>query len=332
MNILKAVSLKLASTLAFTIMGVQVRYLEGAVPIGQVAFFRSLFALFLIVLVFGWRGELRTAFRTKHPSAHLVRGLFSVVGTFCTFGALARIPIADFTAIAFIAPLITVIFAALLLKERVHVYRWSAVAVGLVGVILMLTPYFGDSVVLASAGTAGVAFALGNALCTAGATIQVKRITATETTSSIMMFATMMVLVASLLTIPFGWVMPSTWLHWGLLISIGVVGGIGQMLFTDSYRYAPASFLAPFDYTSMLWAFVLGYWVFGEAPTLYVVIGSVIVAGAGIFVILRERQLGLRRRRDTPVSAIAVVVADDSDPDAALDKAPDEEGCAFKMP
>lgn len=322
MNIFKAVFLKVASTLLFTIMGVQVRYLEGAVPVGEVAFFRSLFALIPIVVVFGWRGELQTAFKTKRPTAHIVRGMFSVIGTFCTLGALARIPIADFTAIAFIAPLITVVFAALLLKERVHVYRWSAVAVGFVGVILMLTPYFGDRVALTSAAVVGVGLALGNAFSTAGATIQIKRITATETTSSILMFMTIMVMIASLFTIPFGWQMPSSWLHWVLLIGIGVSGGIGQMLFTDSYRYAPASFLAPFDYTSMLWAFMLGYWVFDEVPTLYVIVGSVIVAGAGIYVILRERQLGLRRRRDTPVSAIVTVADDASDPDAELAKAP----------
>ncbi|HEY0236458.1 MAG TPA: DMT family transporter, partial [Afipia sp.] len=144
MNILKAVLLKISSTLMFVVMGAQVRYLEGTFPVGQVAFFRSLFSLIPILLVFGWRGELRGVFKTMYPSAHFVRGIFSVVGTFCTFGALARIPIADFTAIAFLAPLITVVFAALILKEHVHVYRWSAVVVGFVGVILMLTPYFRD--------------------------------------------------------------------------------------------------------------------------------------------------------------------------------------------
>jgi len=115
MNIVKAVSFKVASTLMFAVMGAQVRYLAGAYPEGQVAFFRSVFALIPILVVFGWRGQLKGALRTERPSDHLLRGVFSVVGTFATFAALARIPIADFTAIAFASPLITVIFAAVFL-------------------------------------------------------------------------------------------------------------------------------------------------------------------------------------------------------------------------
>jgi drug/metabolite transporter (DMT)-like permease len=318
MHIVKAVSFKVASTLMFTIMGAQVRYLAGAYPEGQVAFFRSVFALIPILIVFGWRGQLRGALRTKRPSDHLLRGFFSIVGTFCTMAALARIPIADFTAIAFLAPLITVIFAAIFLKEHVHAYRWSAVAFGFGGVILMLTPYARDHVALTSAMTIGLFFALTNAFTAGGASIQIRRLTATETTSSIVIFMTLLVLFVSLLTAPFGWRMPATWQDVAVLAGIGVAGGLGQIFFTDSYRFAPASFLAPFDYTAMLWAFILGYWFFGEVPTLYVVIGAIVVASAGIFVILRERYLGLKRLRDTPVAAIATMADAEEDPDAPV--------------
>jgi drug/metabolite transporter (DMT)-like permease len=318
MNIVKAVSFKLASTLMFTVMGVQVRYLGGAYPEGQVAFFRSMFALIPILIVFGWRGQLKGALRTQRPSDHLLRGVFSVVGTFCTFAALARIPIADFTAIAFVAPLITVVFAAVFLKEHVHAYRWSAVAFGFGGVILMLTPYARDHGALTTSMAIGLLFALTNAFTAGGASIQIRRLTATETTSSIVIFMTLLVLLVSLLTAPFGWLMPSTWQDVAILAGIGIAGGLGQIFFTDSYRFAPASFLAPFDYTAMLWAFMLGYWFFGEVPTAYVVCGAVVVASAGIFVILRERYLGLKRLRDTPVAAIATIADDEEDPDAPV--------------
>src|ERR1700709_770125 len=112
--------------------------------------------------------------------------------------------------------------------------------------------------------------------------------------------------------------MPTPQSEVALLIGIGISGGLGQMLFTDSYRYAPASFLAPFDYMSMLWAFLLGYWVFGEVPTPFVIGGAVIVAVAGIFVILRERQLGLKRLRETPMSQISTMADDEADPDAPV--------------
>lgn len=318
MHIVKAVSFKITSTLMFAIMGAQVRYLAGAYPEGQVAFFRSLFALIPVLIVFGWRKQLRGALKTKRPSDHLVRGIFSVVGTFCTFAALARIPIADFTAIAFVAPLITVVLAALFLKEKVHAYRWSAVVVGFGGVILMLTPYFGAHVAFTSSAILGLGFALLNALSGGGASIQIRRLTATETTSSIVIFMTLLVMLVSLLTLPFGWRMPASMTDMVLLIGVGISGGLGQIFFTDSYRFAPASFLAPFDYTAMLWAFILGYWFFGEVPTLYVIIGAVVVAAAGIFVILRERYLGLKRLRDTPVAAIATIADGEEDPDAPV--------------
>lgn len=317
MNIFKAVSLKIGSTMAFAMMGALGRYLGSAIPLGEIVFCRGLFALIPIVLFFGWRGQLSGALRTSRFSAHLVRGSFSVIGTFCTFGALARLPIADVTAIAFIAPLITVVFAAIFLKEKVHVYRWSAVAVGFSGVILMLSPYFHNHAALDTAMTIGLVLALMNAFTAGGATIQIRRLTSTETSASIVVIMTLIVMAASLVTAPFGWRMPTGW-ELTLLIGIGIFGGLGQMLFTESYRYAPASFLAPFDYTAMLWAFLLGFWMFGEVPTIYVVIGAIIVAAAGIFVILRERHLGLKRLRDTPMSPISAMADDEADPDAPV--------------
>ena len=99
-----------------------------------------------------------------------------------------------------------------------------------------------------------------------------------------------------MLTLPFGWIVP-TWPQLAALIALGLIGGLAHILLTESYRYAPASLVAPLDYTTMLWAFVLGYWLFGELPTIYVYVGAAIVAGSGLFVIWRERQLGLERAR-----------------------------------
>ncbi|WP_315831445.1 DMT family transporter [Bradyrhizobium prioriisuperbiae] len=317
MHIVKAVSLKIASTLMFALMGAQVRYLGGAFPVGEVAFCRALFALIPILLVFGWRGELRGALHTSRPKDHVLRGAFSIVGTFCTFGALARLPLADYTAIAFIAPLITVIFAALFLKEHVRVYRWSAVIIGFGGVILMLLPYLGNHVELTSSVLLGLAFALTNALSSGGATIQIRRLTATESTASIVVFMTLLVMLVSLLTVAFGWRWPVSWIEIVALVGVGMAGGLGQILFTDSYRYAPASFLAPFDYTAMMWAFLFGYLFFSEVPTPFVIAGAVIVAGAGLFVILRERQLGLKRSRELPVAPLVAASDDGDDEDTA---------------
>src|SRR5499427_5903596 len=141
MNILKAVLLKLTSALMFSVMSAFVRYVSDVTPVGQVVFCRSFFAILPVMLIYAWRGELAAAFRTSRPFGHLGRGAISVAGMFFNFAALARLPIVDVTTITFASPLITVALSAWLLKERVRVYRWSAVLVGFCGVVVMLWPH-----------------------------------------------------------------------------------------------------------------------------------------------------------------------------------------------
>jgi drug/metabolite transporter (DMT)-like permease len=300
MNLLKAIALKLVSALLFALLSAFVRYLgETGVPLGQSVFFRSAFAIVPVVLIYSWRRELMSAVRTSRPLGHFGRGAISVAGMFLNFAALARLPLVDATAISFAAPLITVAFAAWFLGERVRIYRWSAVGVGFIGVIVMLWPYlnlsqFSGGGAAASAATVGATCALIAAFTNAGSVVQTRRLTDTETTSSIVFYFSLFCAVAGLATLPFGWIWP-TGLQLAALIGAGIVGGLAHILLTTSYRFAPASMIAPFDYSMMVWAFVLGYWMFGEVPTIYVYVGSAIVAASGLFVIWRERQLGLRR-------------------------------------
>jgi len=299
MNIVTAIVLKIISTLLFVAMGALVRWLGEIVPVGQVVFFRSAFAIFPVVIVYAWRRELWTAMHTGRPLGHIGRGLVGVGGMFFNFGALARLPIADVTAIGFSSPLITVALAGLLLGERVRIYRWSAVVVGLVGVIVMLAPHLSVGQLAAMSGTAalGAILAVLAALFNAVAVIQTRRLTYSETTSSIVLYFSLICMAAGLVTLPFGWHWPSTLEFIGLAM-IGVLGGVGHLLLTESYRSAPASLVAPFDYAAILWAFVLGYFMFGEIPENVVLAGAAIVIAAGLFVIWRERQLGLQRRRE----------------------------------
>jgi drug/metabolite transporter (DMT)-like permease len=298
MNILKAVLLKLTSALMFSVMAAFVRYVSDVTPVGEVVFCRSFFAVLPVMLIYALRGELGAAFRTSRPFGHLGRGAISVAGMFLNFAALARLPIVDVTTITFASPLITVALAAIFLKERVRIYRWSAVAVGFVGVIVMLWPhldmkrYTGGDV----AAALGALYALASAFTNAGSVVQTRRLTDTETTSSIVLYFSLFCALGGLLTLPFGWIVPSL-PQLGALVGLGVFGGLSHILLTESYRYAPASLVAPLDYTALLWAFILGYWFFDELPTSTVYIGSAIVAASGLFVIWRERQLGLERAR-----------------------------------
>lgn len=297
---LKAIGLKLISALLFAAMSALVRQLGNIAPVGQMVFFRSAFAILPVVIVYAIRGELGSAVRTGRPFGQLGRGLLSVCGMFTNFSSLTRLPLADATAISFASPLVTVALAALILKERVRVYRWSAVAIGFAGVIVMLIPHFDfgryAGVAGATAG-AGALFAITSAVCNAGTVIQTRRLTQSETTSSIVFYFSLVCAIAGALTLPFAWHSPTA-RELAELISLGILGGFAHILLTESYRYAAASVVAPFDYSSMLWALLLGYWLFGELPETLVYAGAAIVAGAGLFVIWRERQLGLKRARE----------------------------------
>jgi drug/metabolite transporter (DMT)-like permease len=297
MNVVKAVLLKITSTLLFSIMGALVRSLGDAVPLGQVVFFRSAFAALPVVVIYAWRRELRAALYTNRLGGQFTRGTLGAAGMFLNFAALARLPLADVTAILFASPLITVALAAVFLKERVRVYRWAAVVVGLFGVVAMLMPHLSVGAAVTAAAAIGALCAATAAFTNAGAVIQTRRLTDTESNSSIVFYFSVFCTLAGLLTLPFGWIMP-TLPQLAALVMVGVIGGISHLILTESFRFAPASVIAPFDYVSMLWAFMLGYILFGELPDRYTIGGAVAVIGAGLFVIWRERRLGLKRARE----------------------------------
>ena len=282
-------------------MAALVRQLGNVAPVGQMVFFRSAFAILPVVVIYALRGELASAVYTRRPLGQLGRGLLSVFGMFTNFSALTRLPLADATAISFASPLFTVALAAVILKERVRVYRWSAVLVGFAGVIVMLIPHFdvGHYAAAGAASTAAIGsiFALASAVSNAGTVIQTRRLVQSETTPSIVFYFSIVCAIAGALTLPFAWHTP-TGPELAALIALGVLGGIAHIFLTESYRHATASVVAPFDYTSMLWALMLGYWMFGELPSALVYLGGGIVAGAGLFVIWRERALGLKRARE----------------------------------
>jgi drug/metabolite transporter (DMT)-like permease len=295
--LLRAIALKVASAFLFAVMSALVRFLGENHPVGQIVFFRSAAAVLPVLLIYAWQHELDSAVRTTRPLGHLARGLISVFGMFCNFAALARIPIVDATAIGFAAPLFTVALAALILKERVRIFRWSAVIVGFFGILVMLVPNLDPALHTHGAPDAvGVLLAIVGAFCNAASVIQTRRLTATEATASIVFYFSLSCALAGLATWPFGWVMPDG-AALAALVAVGLCGGVAHILLTESYRLASAALLAPFDYTAMVWAFLLGYFFFGELPTRFIFVGGAIVTAAGLFVIWRERRLGLMRAR-----------------------------------
>lgn len=297
---LLGISLKVLSALVFTMMSATLKTLMIRYPVGEVVFFRSAFAILPLLLWLKWRGDLVNAVKTRNVVGHFKRGFIGTSGMYLGFAALSYLPLHDAIAIGYASPLIVVILAALLLNEKVRAYRWTAVAVGFVGVLIMLSPYLkietfsGD---LSAGPTLGALCALAGAFCSAGAMIQVRRLTATEKTGAIVFYFFILASALSLCTIVFGWRMPDA-MDWALFIVAGILGGIGQILLTQSYRHADTSVIAPFEYTTMIWALLFGWIMFGDLPTVTMLTGAAIVAATGLFIVWREHQLGLLRTKE----------------------------------
>jgi len=295
---LTGIALKITSVTLFITMASLIKATSGHVPPGEAVFFRSFFAIPVILVWLMLRGDLRTGLRVRSPISHFWRGFVGTAAMGLGFAALGLLPLPEVTALGYAAPLLVVVFAAMFLNEQVGIFRIGAVGLGLAGVLIVLAPRLtalsGPTVETMQA--VGAMLALTGAICAALAQIYVRKLVQTEETSAIVFYFSITSTLLSLLTIPFGWVLPSA-PEFGLLILAGLLGGLGQIFLTSSYRFADASVVAPFDYASILFALGIGYFIFDEVPTRAMLTGASLVILAGIIIIWRERQLGIRRNR-----------------------------------
>ena len=297
-NPLRGIGLKLVSVAIFVAMSTLIKILDGRIPPGEVVFFRSAFAV-PVILVWLWAAHsFGSGLKTGNYMGHFWRGLAGTAAMGFGFAGLALLPLPEVTALGYAAPLLTVVFAAMFLGEEVRAFRIFSVGLGMAGVPIVLSP----RLTALSTDAAGAAEALGAIVVLTGAVfaalaqVFVRKLVAVETTTAIVFYFSVNSAALSLITLPFGWVWPDL-LTAALLVGCGLLGGVGQVFLTSSYRYADASVVAPFDYASMLLALVIGYVGFGEVPTSTVLMGAALVIFAGILIIWRERRLGLERAR-----------------------------------
>lgn len=296
-NPLRGITLKVLSVVVFVMMQACIKSAGPDIPAGQITFYRSAFALVPIMGYLAFRRELIHAFHTNSFWGHLKRGTFGILAMAFGFYGLIHLPLPDAIALGYSMPLIAVVFAALILKETVRLYRWTAVGVGMVGVVIISWP----KLTLFSSTGAGSEQALGAvavliaAIMGGFAMIQVRQLVRTEKTATIVLYFSLTAAVFSLVSLPFGWA-PLTGLERVYLIAAGFFGGLGQILLTESYRQADVSTVAPFEYSSIILGIAIAYTLFGDIPTLPTLIGSAITISAGIFIIYREHQLGLERK------------------------------------
>ena len=294
MQPLRGIMFKVMAVCLFMFMASFIKAASVEVPPGQAVFFRSFFALPVILGWLAMRGELRSGWKTPNPVGHFWRGLLGTSAMGLGFTGLGLLPLPEVTAIGYAAPLLVVVFAAMFLNEKVGVYRLSAVLLGMIGVLIVLSPRLSIGAGLSTGETLGAVVVLMGAVFAALAQVFVRKLVQTEGMAAIVFWFSITSAVLALCTLPWGWAMPSVGVA-AMLIMAGLLGGLGQIFLTSSYRYADASLVAPFDYASMILALIIGYFVFDEVPTGTMLLGAGIIILAGVLIIWRERVLGLQR-------------------------------------
>lgn len=297
-----AIALKLVAVCLFMIMAAVIKVAVQSVPPGQAVFFRSLFAIPVILLWIWQQGALREALIPNNLRGHIWRGLFGTTAMGLTFAGLGLLPLPEVTAIGYATPIFTVILAVFMLSERVGLYRMSAVALGLIGVLVVIWPRLNlDAAALTQGAALGAILVLIASILRALVQIHIRTLVKTEHTAAIVFYFSATATIMSLFSIPFGWVVPDP-LTLGLMIGAGLIGGVAQILVTASYRYGAASMLAPFDYSSLIFAGLIGWLVFSEIPTWSMIVGAGLVVAGGAVIMWRERQLGLTQSKARAVT------------------------------
>lgn len=298
----RGIALKLGATLTFSMMYASIK-LAGDYPVAEVAFFRSFLSLVPLFIISFWTVGPANVVRTGRPMVHLLRSIAGTSSLFLNFAALQRLPLADITGFSFVAPIFAVVLSAVFLHERVGRFRWAAVLIGFGGVIMMIQPHGGILHLIAAGFSSGAGLALMGAFLSSLVVIFIRQMSVTERSETIVFYFMSTCAVVSAVAMFSNWVTPSLdSLFW--LVMCGILGGIGQICMTYSYRYAEPSLLAPFDYVAMVWAVALGYFALGEVPKPLVMGGAGIVVVAGLFIVWRERWLHRRAIADATEMAI----------------------------
>lgn len=275
------IALRVAAMACMAVMFATVKWATArGVPIFEIVFFRNAFA-FVPLGIYIARTSGPAILRTSRPGAHITRAAIGLTGMVGGFAAVGLMPLTEATALGFTAPLFMVALSALILREPVGWHRWGAVAVGFVGVLVMVHP---DPAHMA---TLGALFALVGALGSAGAMIAIREIGRTEPGPRIVFYFTLAGALVGLASLPFGWVLTDA-PTFGVLVLGGLIGGVGQLLLTQALRLAPIGAVAPFDYIQLVWASLLGFLIWGERLRPETVAGAAVVAASGLYIVYRE--------------------------------------------
>ncbi|ODT86411.1 DMT family transporter [Phenylobacterium sp. SCN 70-31] len=285
-NVVLGIAYRVAAMACMAVLSALVKWTGSrGVPVFEIILFRNLFA-FLPLGLYIWRTTGFEVLKTRRPLGHFARATVGLFGMVCGFSAVQYLPLTEATALQFTSPLFMTALSAMLLSEKVGRHRWAAVCVGFLGVLMMARPLPGQMNV------PGVTLGILAALGAAGAMVAIRQISDTERGATIVFYFTLGGVVIGLIGSLFHWVTPDP-LTLAMLVLAGVIGGVGQLFLTEALRQAPVGVIAPFDYTQLVWAALLGLVIWGELPHPLTLVGAVVVAGSGVYILHRE----LRRYR-----------------------------------
>lgn len=277
----QGIAMMCATVLAFAVMDLSVKAVVDDLPVMQVVWARYAFHLLFMLPLLARFGRARLV-RTARPGLQVLRALLLLATTALFFLAIRYIPVASANAVGFVGPLIVTALSALVLKEKVGPRRWAAVLVGFAAVLIAIRPGFGM-----------VHWAMVLPLCTAACfacfQIVTRVLSRTEDAMATMAWTGAVAAVLTSLAVPFSWGYPTPW-QWGVLAGVGFLGALSQWMIFKAYERAPASVLAPFSYTAILWTIPGGYILFGDMPDAWVLAGAAILVACGLYVWHRERR------------------------------------------
>ncbi|GIX09411.1 DMT family transporter [Elioraea sp.] len=273
------IAFQLAALLSFVLMDCAIKATVQSLPLAVVMWARFAFHLAIVAVLLRLRGR-RVPPRTRAPRLQALRSLCLGVANLCFSAALIHIPLAEAVAIGFVSPLITTLLAARILGEAVGWRRWLGIAIGFAGVLVIIRPGLGVT-------HPAALLVLGTATVFAVYQVLTRRLAGVDDAETTIFHTGVASAVLTTLIAPFHWAWPTA-AEWAMLALIGAIGGGGHFLLIQAFQRAPASLLAPFAYTQIIWAVIAGWVLFGELPDLVAAFGGVIVAAGGLFVIWSE--------------------------------------------
>jgi drug/metabolite transporter (DMT)-like permease len=291
-RILRGIAMVMAAVAIFSLIDALSKYLTRFYPVMLIVWARYTFHLLFVIVALGPRLGLSLV-RTRRPGAQFLRGLLLASSSTLFVSALKYMPLAESTAIAFLSPLLITLMAVLLLKEKVEVARWVAVFFGFVGVLTIIRP--GSNVF-----TWAVLLPVGNAMCFASYQILTRRLAGLENPHTSIFYSGLIGTLVLSLTLPYVWVTPLSGLHVAIFILLGILGGLGHLILIKAYDLAPASRLAPFSYSQLIWVTLIGFLVFDDFPDLWSIVGIAILVVSGIYTATHRRLADWLQRASPP--------------------------------